>query len=100
MDGPARQARAGGKGEAPEQLPLDEPFVVYEDQGYGVLLDDSAFVAFLDAVREKDAIEHLFFFTDYDDTFASMSSELSGKTSRMLPRDYLNWFRRNSEARR
>lgn len=87
---------AAGQGTIPESFAADEPFILYPEQGYAVLLDDSAFAAFLDAVRNVETIDRVFLLTDYDDTFAAMSSALSGRTAQMVPRDYLRWFRRYS----
>lgn len=98
--GPLLWLKAGGRGAMPGALPAAEPFAVYGDAGYAVLIDDSAFTGLLEAIVRTDGVEHVFIITDYDDAFAAMTSALSGRTTMMLPRDYLRWYGRNTGAQR
>ncbi len=84
---------SGAKGPYPEGLDLNAEFDVAREQGFAVLTDDAAFEDLFAQIEADPAIEHVFLFTESEDAYQEMTSELLGHTTRMMPRDYLRFFR-------
>ena len=92
--GPLVWLAAGARGAIIERLD-DKPYGIFPDAGAAVLYDEVAVADFVAAITDQETVDRVFIFTDYDDSFASMTSMLSGRKTTMIPRDYLQWFRRH-----
>lgn len=86
--------RAGARGSFPSNLDLSKGFLVAEENGYAVLLDDGALDELIDAIADSNAIEHVFLVTDWPDAFAEMTHAIGPtRKTTMIPRDYLRHCR-------
>lgn len=86
--------RAGAIGPRP-QLPADarEPDMVISEQNrFAVLVDETRFAAFADALSARADITHVFLVTDSEDAFQEMASQVSAPHVFQLYRDYLENF--------
>lgn len=86
--------RAGATGPRPE-LPNDEslPAMLLPSQNhFAVLLDETRFADFRDAVANRPDLSHIFLVTDSADTFRDMAAQLTAPHIIQLYRDYLENF--------
>lgn len=86
--------RSGAIGPRPE-LPrrMDVPPMLIPDKNYfAVLVDESAYRAFVDELQNRDDITHVFLITDSEEAFHEMASEISAPHIIQLYRDYLENF--------
>jgi adenine-specific DNA-methyltransferase len=89
---PVMWLKAGAKGTFPSsKSPMK--YRIYPDRGYAVLFDSDAFSTFVAALAEADSVHTVYLVTEYNDTYAAMSSRLPTRRVEMVPRDYLRWFR-------
>ena len=86
--------RAGAVGARPE-LPAGAPIpalLVPDANPFAVLVDETRFADFLEAVNGRSDITHLFLVTDSDDAFREMAEQLATPHVIQLYRDYLENF--------
>jgi len=85
---------ARGKGSRPEELQEAEPLVLVPESGYAVLFQPSAAAGLLEALSDAPEIEHVFLFTESEQSYAQLTAALGPeRKTHMLPRDYLRRFR-------
>ena len=86
--------RAGAVGARPE-LPADAPIpalLIPAANPFAVLVDETRFADFLEAVSGRSDITHLFLVTDSEDAFREMAEQLAAPHVIQLYRDYLENF--------
>ncbi len=86
--------RAGAVGARPE-LPADAPIPVMlmpAANPFAVLVDETRFADFLEAVSGRSDITHIFLITDSEDAFREMAAQLAAPHVIQLYRDYLENF--------
>lgn len=86
--------RAGAFGQRPE-LPENEPIpdmLIPEHNHFAVLIDETRFSAFLDALAGRADITHVFIVTDSDEAFQEMAARVDAPHVIQLYRDYLENF--------
>ena len=86
--------RAGAVGARPE-LPADAPIpalLIPDANPFAVLVDETRFADFLEAVSGRSDITHLFLVTDSEDAFREMAEQLAAPHVIQLYRDYLENF--------
>ncbi len=89
--------RAGGRGDRGQRAPGDA-YLLPTGAPFGVLLDESRFAEFQDALTARTDVTHVWLVTDSPDAFAWMHSRLpSGLRVLMLYEDYLRSFRTDTE---
>ena len=70
--------------------------LVLPENRFAVLIEESAFTAFEDAIREHPQISTIYIVTDYEAGYRAMSRSFEGKQTYQLYRDYLDNFRINT----
>ncbi len=86
--------RAGAVGPRPE-LPEDDsiPDMLLPDQNpFAVLVDETRFADFRDALDDHHDLTHIFLITDSEDAFHEMAAQLTAPHIIQLYRDYLENF--------
>lgn len=86
--------RAGAIGARPE-LPADAPIpalLIPATNPFAVLVDETRFADFLEAVGGRSDLTHLFLVTDSEDAFREMAEQLAAPHVIQLYRDYLENF--------
>lgn len=92
---------AGARGVCPSVPRKGSGWLAARDQGLAVLLRESQFARFREAVVAAPEITHIYLVTDSEEAFAEMRSELPRRERiGMLYRDYLRSFRINTERDR
>lgn len=79
----ARPELAGG--EIPEMLVLPQ-------NGFAILIDETKFAAFVDALAGKDNIGTIYFVTNSEEAFREMSARVKSQRTYQLYRDYIDNF--------
>lgn len=93
---PSLWLAAGGIGPWPDASG-EEQFVLPARSPFGVLLRESAFRKFADALAARPDVTHIWLVTDSERAFADMRAALPGeRTVSMLYRDYLRNFEINT----
>jgi adenine-specific DNA-methyltransferase len=88
---------AGAKGDI-SGTPTPEWFIS-ESCNFAVLLLESRFSKFNEAIRDRKDITHVFLVTDSEEAFREMKSQINGRRSvKMLYKDYLDNFKLNTDA--
>jgi adenine-specific DNA-methyltransferase len=93
--------RAGAIGPRPE-LPADAPdpdMLLPEHNRFAVLVDETRFAAFVDALAARNDITHVFLITDSEEAFQEMAAQVAAPHVIQLYRDYLENFMINREDR-
>jgi adenine-specific DNA-methyltransferase len=85
--------KAGALGKRETKLSTSTRFQVSERNGYAVLFNEVAFGELVADIGDREAIHHVFLATSSEDAYAEMSAALPDRTTHMLPRDYLRFFR-------
>jgi adenine-specific DNA-methyltransferase len=86
--------RAGAIGPRPE-LPKNKPIplmMLPEHNPFAILVDETRFADFLEALRGREGITHIYLVTDSEEAFQDMASQLSVSNVVQLYRDYLENF--------
>jgi adenine-specific DNA-methyltransferase len=86
--------RAGAIGPRPE-LPADAPdpdMLLPEHNRFAVLVDETRFAAFVDALAARNDITHVFLITDSEEAFQEMAAQVAAPQVIQLYRDYLENF--------
>ena len=97
---PALWAAAGSIGPCPVQPIEDSDFVMPPTSTYAVLLRDSRFKDFLEAVHKRPDLTHVWLVTNSESDFADMRELLPADLEvSMLYRDYLRNFEINTAER-
>lgn len=88
--------KSGGIYECPklieDTLP---PYVIYPKNRFAVLIEEYAYVSFLEEIRKSENIDTIFIITNSTPGYQEMIGELRPKHSYQLYRDYLDNFRIN-----
>ena len=92
---PTLWMKAGAHGPCPKASCVVGDMLILPENGFAVLLEESAFRAFQKELAQVDGIETVYIVTDYGQSYKSMASVLKGKTTYQLYRDYLDNFRIN-----
>ena len=94
---PTLWMKAGACGPCPvldgDEMPA---MLVLPENRFAVLIEESAFTAFEDAIREHPQISTIYIVTDYEAGYRAMSRSFEGKHTYQLYRDYLDNFRINT----
>jgi adenine-specific DNA-methyltransferase len=94
---PTLWMKAGACGPCPvldgDEMPA---MLVLPENRFAVLIEESAFTAFEDAIREHPQISTIYIVTDYEAGYRAMSRSFDGKHTYQLYRDYLDNFRINT----
>lgn len=94
---PTLWMKAGACGPCPvldgDEMPA---MLVLPENRFAVLIEESAFTAFEDAIREHPQISTIYIVTDYEAGYRAMSWSFEGKQTYQLYRDYLDNFRINT----
>lgn len=72
------------------------PMLVFPENGFAVLADESAFEPFAAMVNGRPEIETVYIITDYEASYRVMSRSLKASRTFQLYRDYLDNFRINT----
>ncbi len=93
---PVLWMKSGAIGPCPS-LENDElpQMLVLPENHFAVLLDETAFVTFAEALKQHSDVQIVFIITDYEAGFRSMKDALQDKTCYQLYRSYLDNFRIN-----
>lgn len=94
--------RAGGVGPRPK-LSNDDPIpamLIPDKNAFAVLVDETRFADFQEALAKRDNITHIFLVTDSEDAYQEMAGQLTAPHVIQLYRDYLENFavNRGSES--
>lgn len=94
---PTLWMKAGACGPCPvldgDEMPA---MLVLPENRFAVLIEESAFTAFEDAIREHPQISTIYIVTDYEAGYRAMARSFEGKQTYQLYRDYLDNFRINT----
>ena len=94
---PTLWMKAGACGPCPildgDEMPA---MLVLPENRFAVLIEESAFTAFEDAIREHPQISTIYIVTDYEAGYRAMSWSFEEKQTYQLYRDYLDNFRINT----
>lgn len=94
---PTLWMKAGACGPCPvldgDEMPA---MLVLPENRFAVLIEESAFTAFEDAIRKHPQINTIYIVTDYEAGYRAMSRSFAGKQTYQLYRDYLDNFRINT----
>jgi adenine-specific DNA-methyltransferase len=85
---------AGSVGPRPE-LPKDEPIpdmLILVHNPFAVLIDETRFAAFIEALAERNEITYVFLVTDSEEAFQEMAAQLKVPNIIQLYRNYLENF--------
>ena len=88
--------KADAIGKCPEIEGEVPPMLILPENKMAILNDENCFGEFVEEVKKYEEIKVVYLVTDYEDSFVSMSQELSDKTTYQLYRDYLDNFRINA----
>jgi adenine-specific DNA-methyltransferase len=92
---------AGARGVCPSAPKKGSGWLIASKQGLAILLRESQFARFREAIAAAPEITHLYLVTDSEEAFAEMRSELPRRERvGLLYRDYLRSFRINTERDR
>ena len=88
--------KAGAIGECPIIKSEDLPeMLILPQNGFAVLIEENAYLRFIEELDGKSEIETVFIVTDYEVNYQSMVKNLGIKNTYQLYRDYLDNFRIN-----
>ena len=88
--------KAGAIGRCPVIGDSVPDMLILPDNKMAILNDENRFGEFAEQLAQHPEIDVVYLASDYEGSFASMSRELSGKTTYQLYRDYLDSFRINA----
>lgn len=92
--------KSGAYGPRPILETPDLPeMLIPEHNNFAVLIDESYFAEFTEAVKNNESIRDLYFVTDSPLAYAEMVSKFDGYNTCQLYKDYLDNFRINVERR-
>ena len=92
--------KAGAKKACPMiERPENEKMLVFPDNHFAVLIDESYYMDFIEKLKNHPEIEFIYFVTDSDAGYQDMISGLEDKNTYQLYKDYLDNFRINSVRR-
>lgn len=89
--------KAGAKGECPKLV--EGVFVIWPENQMALLKDESHFRRFRKELEKHTEVKTVYIITDSQSAYLSMISELKGKKTYQLYRDYLENFRINYAAK-
>lgn len=89
--------KAGAKGECPKQAEGD--YVIWPENQMALLKDEAHFRRFRKELENHPKVKTVYLITDSQSAYLSMISELKGKKTYQLYRDYLENFRINYAAK-
>lgn len=84
--------KAGAIGKRPEIGEVEPDMLILPDNGFAVLVDETCFARFRRELKKADEILQVFLVTDSEDAFREMSTELSGRKTYQLYREYIDNF--------
>lgn len=96
---PTLWMKAGAHGACPNIGETVPEMLILPDNKFAVLVDERAYMAFVEKLDEHPEIETVFLVTDSDSGYRDMISGLNVKESYQLYRDYLDNFRINAVRR-
>lgn len=91
--------KAGAFGPCPELQDETPEMLVLPENRMAVLVEESSYMEFLDALDQHPEIQTVFIVTDSEPGYRDMIAPLRGKNTYQLYRDYLDNFRINSVRR-
>lgn len=79
----------------------DAPYSIEQESPYALFGSSAHVREFREQLEDHGGIEHLFFITDSEDAYAEWSQRLGapGRTTHMVPLDYMTFFRRYRASR-
>ena len=84
--------KAGAIGKRPEIDEIEPDMLILPENDFAVLVDETCFARFQRELKKADGIRHVFLVTDSEDAFREMSTELSGRKTYQLYREYIDNF--------
>ena len=96
---PVLWMKAGAIGKCPECLDEETQMLVLPQNRFAVLLDEKAYMEFIEELDKYPEIGTLFFVTDSESGYRDMITGFEDKDTYQLYRDYLDNFRINSNGR-
>ena len=84
--------KAGAVGKRPEIDEIEPDMLILPENDFAVLVDETCFARFQRELKKADGIRHVFLVTDSEDAFREMSTELSGRKTYQLYREYIDNF--------
>lgn len=89
--------KAGAKGECPTKVEGD--YAIWQENQMALLKDEAHFRSFRKELENHPEVKTVYLITDSQSAYLSMISELKGKKTYQLYRDYLENFRINYAAK-
>lgn len=80
----------GQRPEFPEEKVPD--MMILPQNGFAILMDETKFTAFVDAIAKIDSIKTVYFVTNSEEAFREMSSGIKMQTTYQLYSDYIDNF--------
>ncbi|MBP3204036.1 MAG: site-specific DNA-methyltransferase [Lachnospiraceae bacterium] len=84
--------KAGAIGKRPEIDEIEPDMLILPENDFAVLVDETCFARFQRELKKADGIRHVFLVTDSEDAFREMSTELAGRKTYQLYREYIDNF--------
>ena len=92
---PTLWMKAGAHGPCPTLTESLSEMLILPENRMAILLSESAFSSFAERVNSMPEVDTVYIITDYEINYRNMVSDLIGKTTYQLYRDYLDNFRIN-----
>lgn len=96
---PVLWMKAGAKGECPSIQGELPKYLILEKNKFAVLINEQAYMEFVDALDKTNDIETVYIVTDSEAGYRSMIANINVENTYQLYRDYLDNFRINSVRR-
>lgn len=96
---PVLWMKAGAKGECPSIKGELPKYLILEKNKFAVLINEQAYLEFVEALNDAHDIETVFIVTDSETGYRSMIANINVENTYQLYRDYLDNFRINSVRR-
>jgi adenine-specific DNA-methyltransferase len=93
-----RSGAIGPRLELPDDEPIS-PMVVPKESPFAVLVDETHFADFLEALKTKDKLTHVYLVTDSEEAFQEMAGQINIPHVIQLYRDYVENFVINKGGR-
>ena len=88
--------KAGAFGKCPTIKAVVPDMLILPENRMAILNDENQIIEFVQKVKQFPTIETIFFVTDYEDNFTTLTQLLPGKIAYQLYRDYLDNFKINT----
>ena len=96
---PVLWMKAGAIGKCPEIQAENTEMIVFPENKFAILNDESAYLNFVIELENHPEIETVYIVTDSERAYMDMIQDMKDKKTYQLYRDYLDNFRINSNRR-